>query len=289
MESKKRNTLVAICSGGALLIGIAAIIVPLIASSGATTTSKTSVEVRTTPSATPAVAAEVDESIQVIGTISHPALSGDPAQSNLWRIPVDAPLATMPAGEQCGAEQRAWLLEHAEPASPTGRFLDVQVRNAATDGGSMSIGNIHADGDLIESSQIVTLQCAGIGGGGSQLISLTLDGSPGVWGPPTGWEDNEQPEGSLATLNLAPGELAELSFIIADETRRFEGRIAADLIAPETGSVVLADALVIEPTPVPGYYLSFANGPLECTRPDQPRTTCSLAEAEQLLREAARS
>lgn len=286
MESRTRRTIIAACGAGALLIGIVSIVVPLVADAGKTATSTDSVEVRSTASVAPAAPADAEAAVEVIGMVNTPLSGNGPA--NIWRVPVDAPFSSMPAGDECGPDQIAWLVEHAEPAAPTGRSLHVQVRNTADESGAMSIDRIRADGELIDGTQVVTLQCAGIGEGGSQFIALPLDGSPAVWGPPTGWEENPQPEGAPATLNLAPGELAEILFLLGDATRRFEGRIVADVVAPGSGSVVLAEGLSIESTPVPGYYLSFANGPLECTRPNGAATPCSFAEAEQFLQEASR-
>ncbi len=288
MNSKNKRALIALCSGVALVIGIAAIVVPLVAGAGTTTSADTLDIVQRAP-ADSADGVSPYANAPVIGSIMYPIVSTDPMNSNFWRVPVDAPFSTMPEGQMCDPAQMAWLAEHAEPGRPVGLPVEAQVRNSADTGASMSIGNIHADGELVPNSQVVTLQCGGIGGGGSQIILLALDGSPGVWGAPSGWEENPQPEGAVATLNLAPGEIAELTFVIAESTKRFKGRIVADVASPEAGTVVLVDDLDFPSLPMPGFYLSFANGWFECSRPGSGSTPCTFAEAEELLREAGRS
>jgi hypothetical protein len=288
VNPKKKRALVALCSGIALVIGIAAIIIPLAMNAGTSTSSAATVEIVGSGSASGDRGSAYADA-PVIGELAFAILhTGPTGGSNFWRIPVTAPFSTMPDGQMCDAAQTAWLTEHAQPGRLVGEPVQTRVRNSADTGTSMSLGNIHVEGELVEASQVVTLQCGGVGGGGSQIIELSLDGSPGVWGEPTMWDQNPQPQGTLATLNLAPGEVADVTFIIADSTKRFMGRIVADLAGSESGAVVLVDGLDFPSLPMPGYYLSLADGYLTCSGPERPSTPCTFAEAEDLLREAGR-
>lgn len=289
MNQTRKRTLVGIAGGAATLIGATAIIVPIIASNAQTSSSADSI---TRLDAAPAAVESADPyaAATLIGSLTNAIAPDDPTRTNFWRIPVDAPFSTMPAGDQCGPEQVAWLTAHAERGRATGTPVETRILNSADTGASLSIGNIHAEGEFVPNSQVVILQCFGIGGGGSQIINLTLDGSAGVWGPPSGWEEDPQPEGVAAVVNLAPGEVADLTFDIADPTQRFTGKIVGDLLGPDNGAVILVDELDFPAAPMPGYYISFAgavNG-MGCTRPGQTAVPCTVAEAEELLRESAR-
>lgn len=286
-----KHILAALVTGVALLVGIAAIVVPLVANGAKSTTSADNISITHHAPELAAVADDNFANAAVVGALLR-ASGVSPDNSTSWRVPVSTPFATfpLPDGEWgCGPEQMAWLQKYAKPSVPMYRFLDVELRNDADAGGSLSITNIRADGKLDDESKVVWLQCAGVGGDGSQAIDLRLDGSPGVWAEPYGWEDDPQPVGSLATVNLAPGQLSMLTFIIADNERKFTGRIVGDLVSPSTGVVILVDGLSVDSTPVDGYYLSLMSGALECSKPGQDFFQCTPAVAEEMLREAGRS
>ncbi len=290
MDPGRKRALIALGGSIATLIGLAAIAVPIMVDAGRTTSSVHSVESLTDKPA-PIGTEDPLSSAPVVGELAHAIINvSSNGSANFWRIPVDAPFSTMPDGEMCNPAQMAWLIEHAQPGRPNHQPVETRVRNNADTGASMSLGNIHVQGSFVEQSQVVTLQCGGIGGGGSQVIELALDGSPGVWSEPMAWDQNPQPQGSIATLNLAPGEVADVTFAIDDSTKRFIGSIVADLEGSDSGTVVLVPELDFPSTPVPGYYLNFAGASigLECSKPGSRRASCTFAEAEELLREAGR-
>ncbi len=290
MDPLKKRVLLAIASGVALLIGIVAIAVPLILDATRTVTSVEGTQITASIPDTPTSVPDSSESAQVIGVIDDYVFGGTLDNPSTWWIPVDAPFTTMPNGSECGPEQRAWLVKYGIPETKEGRLVRVQVHNTASTGAAMSISNIHVEGKFVERTQLVRMTCAGTGASGSQVMNLALDGSPALWGYVTDSQGNPPVEGSLATINLSPGEIADLTFDIADSSQRFVGRIVADLITPESGVVVLAEELSIDPTPVPGYHLDFTSGQsLACSQPGNEYFKCTFAEAEALLREAGRS
>lgn len=229
-----------------------------------------------------------------------------PADVVIWNVPVDAPFASFPAegwtvADGCGADQLAWLEEHAGRDKVAGWNLGVFVRNTATDGASMSIDNVRLEGEWTPGAPTVALQCGpGVGGDPVQFGLLQRSGAPATWGEDPYLEYGEGAavgavEGTPLTLNLAPGELGILELLIPAVDESFEGRLVADMLTPEEQLVILGEEVRIAPQRVRGLALDLGNfdGVLTCILFEEDtgypvsNAPCDPAQAAELMREAA--
>lgn len=97
-----------------------------------------------------------------------------------------------------------------------------------------------------------------------------------------------QLQGAPVTLNLQPGELLPLTFLRSDSvdtSRRYEGRIVADVYDGNEEQVALVPDMVFWNAPVAGYHLGFGDSisNFQCTWPGEEPLPCSLGEARSLL------
>lgn len=229
-----------------------------------------------------------------------------------WAIRVSAPLETFPdapvpdawGGHGCSPEQIAWLSEHATTPAP--QSVGVRVHNTADTGGALALQNVRFEAAQVDAEPWVRFECPAGGRGGTddQYVEVDVDGSPATWSSSFGGDG--EPEGSLVTVNLSPGEVAELVVARApqvDRQRAYAGRLVADLADGSGTTVILANDVRFDRDMVPGYFVGYGNvgyesGQLHCGTPDpagpneQGRvgtvmTPCTLAEAAQTLRVAA--
>lgn len=215
----------------------------------------------------PAAGEETDSSVsnyypdgEAIGDAELPFQDSDE-----WLVPVSAPFSSFPdngvEGEAgCTAEQLAWLESNAFP-NRRSQFFDVTLQNTASSGAALSMGEIRFEGEEIPSEPWVFLECPHGGkgdGGGSQPILIDTQGTSAVWGE-TFADDNPQPIGSPVTLNLSPGEVAQVTFERAntvDTQRAYVGSFVADADGIAT-PVVMADNIEFVRAQLPGYYLGW--------------------------------
>lgn len=260
------------------------------------------------------------EDFRVVGELVNPLSAYEGNSSNFrvfWQIPVSAPLATFPdtpAQESgyysCSPEQIAWLETHAHEGTVFGwGKFDLSLLNTADGGGSLSLSNVRFEGDEVASEPLVTFHCpmGGMGSAGSQSITVGVTGAPAVWGPGSGAD--AQPEGSVATINLAPGAASPVQLLRAPEVdtqRQYEGRFLADLVDDSGETVILAENVAFRRESAPGFFVGyggagFVDGILRCgvpveepvpggsgeTRIAADTRTCTLSEAAETLRLAA--
>src|SRR5690606_36258856 len=104
----------------------------------------------------------------------------------------------------------------------------------------------------------------------TQSITLHADGSPGTWSPAPGWLESsqQQVEGSIATLNLAAGEVAEINFELPASSKDFSGRIVADVVGQDGVTVVLVEGVSFSAHPLDEYELRVPDATgIGCLRP----------------------
>ncbi len=241
----------------ATTIGIAALVIPLVASTRDRDSSAATVEVEA-PKALAAVPADAATDEEAIN--DEPAAPFAAAQSFVgespswptdeetgetdWRVPVIAPFDKFPTDPKlpeqsfgCSPEQLAWLEAYAEPDSDDAyAYRYVWLANHATTGGSVAIENIRFIGASEHAVPVVNFYCpkGGEGGGDPQPIVVSSDGAPAVWGEgvfaQTGFEMH--PVGSPAVINIAPGEVFSAPFIFDetfDRTMRWSGDVVGDI------------------------------------------------------------
>lgn len=290
MDPARKRLFILIGSIASVAIGLAAIGIPLAISMGTTTSSDGTLTVTDLAGNTDAGEDSALDSAAatVIGSLSN-SIFDDPSDAIFWLIPVDAPMSTFPAGDLCSSQQqRNWLAEHAKPYRLEVNPVQARVHNSADSGASLALTNVRLDGEWLEVTRTVLLTCIGIGDNGTQSIRLHADGSPGTWSQWYGWEENAQPEGSIATLNLAPGEVANLNFELPRADRDFVGRVVADMVGVDDAVVVLAENVSFSAHPLDDYSFLFPETEtVMCSWPDGD-TSCTYAEAEEFLREAGR-
>lgn len=182
-----------------------------------------------------------------------------------WLVPITAPLEDFPVdpahdySQGCTSDQLDWLEEHGTPWV-TMSFFHVVLQNTASGGGALSLGNVRFEGEEVPAVPLVTLACEIDPAGGlvdTSPVMIHTDGRPSVWG--FAFDEPDAPaEGSPVTLNLSPGEVAELYFSRHEEVdtqRHFEGYIVADVLNEET-TVVLAEAN-FSPDEIPDYLFGY--------------------------------
>lgn len=254
-----RRTKVAIWTASgvaATLIGVAGIVVPMVADaqSRSTSTDTLVIDPTTAPegaalatSAPLAAAPEVDLGLDVVEVEPDNGPKGPGTDMTFW-VPIDAPWASFPDDAQaqpawsgCTQAQFDWLTTHAVSRPSPGGLLDLV--NSATDGGALSVRSIRAEGELVPQSPArITVYCEGGGtgaGGEYTVVKVTL----GDASPATVIASSVLPVGSLFTQDLAPGQAGQifLSVDTADPTKDFEGKIVADVVAGEDESTFTID------------------------------------------------
>ena len=303
-----QRPLVIAASAAATIIAAAAIIVPWAVGADDPRTSADTVEVRGDAESLQGV----DQADALLGAF----VVGDPYEEHSgtwrWRLPVSAPLATLPeepdfADSRCSDAQLEWLREHALPVD--GRWNFQTIRNSAVHGGAISIENIRFLGVSEEAGEPwVHFSCPsrGIGDGQPPPVWVPVDGSPAIWGesPDAGWET--YPAGAPVIITLQPGETFTNNFVetgVLDADLR--GPIVGDL-GDGSGSVVIIEEVRVDRQPIPGFRIGWdrwaAGGvtDLQCATPDPSgavefgrlvmiEQSCTLGEAEALLRQAASS
>ena len=266
---------------------------------------------------------ETQEQFRVVG-VAQLQTADQILYAGSWRIPVDAPIETFPLEltpgpngyvQSCSDEQLAWLTEYATPVEMPGGDLSSDfrtvVRNDATAGSALSLGNLRFEGVEASADPVIAFECpgGGVGGGGAQGIALNVDGSPAVSvADQFGYGFQDIPEGAPATINLQPGEELNVMILrddLVDTSRQYEGRLLADVLDGSGETVVLYDNMLFARTPEPGYFVGYSKsaefaGSFVCrngegvTR-DTPWQEypspyyCTLEEAAALLRNAAAS
>ena len=213
--------------------------------------------------------------------LDHPPATYN-QMSTEWVVPVSASLAQFPLepdaiaerscldnssavltpcldeNAKCTDPQLAWLEKHAYRTTALfpsqGVFLDhVQIRNASTDGGALSVKGIRPQGEYgIIPGDSFTLTCtayfsAPIGGaaGSAQARPTTVDLSgrvPAIFGEPLGLGDDptiDVPAGAPAVVNLAPGQSAILGITSTSPAPAyFKGRLEATVSSGSQTDVV---------------------------------------------------
>lgn len=281
----------------------------------------TSAETLSARNAEGAVTAVQADDYRVIGVLDDPlAFYHDNASnfSDTWNIPITAPIETFPDTPTyegglyttCSKEQVAWLREHALEASPSGSGqFDLTLQNNAADGGALSVTDLRFDGEEVPSEPLVHFGCpvGGRGMGPQQQMLVDIDGSSAVWSAPT--SEGEMPEGSLVTVNLAPGEATPVRLIrsgAVDRQRQYAGRFLADIEGETVETVVLAADVEFTREAVPRFFLGYgvmaqADGLFRCGVPSTgPQfegdetwehsltfATCSVQDAVDILRRAS--
>lgn len=299
-----KRTIAAVFAVTATVIAAAAIIVPWAMAANEATSSSDTLEVRDDSKTEPVVSSPFANAL-LIGE-DHESVDFEP--DTHWRVPVSAPLSTLPleadmVNLRCSDAQFAWLGEHAVYIdSPLNK---VTLRNSATGGGAISIENIRFAGEPVEGEAWVQFSCpaGGIGGGDDQPVLIPVDGSPAVWGAGHFADEDEWSVGSPVTINLEPGQAYVGNFVEnggIDVDQR--GPVVGEL-ADGSGTVVLIEDLRVDRPRIPGFALGWrwigAEYVFACTIPDpaggmddwgRPLTIaepCTPAEGEELLRAAA--
>ncbi len=202
-----------------------------------------------------------------------------------WLLPVSAPFSTFPeapdGSAECSSEQLRWLEKHATRDNFFDDSVTIAVRNRADVGGALSLENVRFEGDEVATEAWIRFHCPDARrrrGSASQTLMACMDGSPAAgWGGEGGcWArrwgsvkelrraprcggdtrgEDFMPVGALATINLGPGQLAQIQLNrtgSADRQRSYAGRILADL-ADGSETVVLAEGVEFLRDPLPGY------------------------------------
>ena len=284
------------------VVAIAALIVPFLVSLDERESAADTLEIVGHAPEASAEDTSAAAAMELIGEENERPLSGEAMSA--WLLPVSAPFETFPwvpdrSLTVCEEDVLAWLEEHAIRTSAPQGFALVTVRNEATTGGALSLGNIRFEGESLPAEPAVHFTCipSPVGGDGiAQSIQISPNGSPAVYGPDkAGYGVNEDGSplgdvGAPVTVNLMPGEVAVLRFERIDEgNNAHQGRMVADLMDGLGKSVILVDALRLDRLPVPGYAVSFfpRDNNFACYTPDSG-TMCSVEDVVALLAEAAR-
>ena len=340
-RGRRRRRILGIAAAAVVaIVGVAEFLVPAIINAGRQSTSADTIEVRTTssgpasaaspaPSATQGRVTEKSDPLAdaaVLGGVTLGPEMTDPLEYvTTWLLPVSAPFSTFPeapdGSAECSSEQLRWLEKHATRDNFFDDSVTIAVRNRADVGGALSLENVRFEGDEVATEAWIRFHCPDASGGAtSQTLMVDMDGSPAVWGsegdvgPEWGegaaWGDTRgedfMPVGALATINLGPGQLAQIQLNrtgSADRQRSYAGRILADL-ADGSETVVLAEGVEFLRDPLPGYRVEVpwddSDGALSCLVPEDSRideygmergqgTPCTVADAAALLVEAGSS
>jgi hypothetical protein len=293
-------------------------VIPLVVDANEKETSADSLDVRPSTGAdAPPAAAKPVAVFELIGELEGRVFEQTPES---WAIPVSAPLESFPtsvastqSGISCSDDQVAWLTAHAVPLddwhptlspskSRSGEFL-LTLRNDATTGGALALGNIRFDGAEVDSEALAWFSCPRTGKGAQpnpQTIELDTTGAPAVWSEPVGNEAGaSQPAGTPAVINLSPGEILPLRVLRAesvDTQREYSGRFLADLLDGRGETVILSESVTFHRETLPGFWFgwgyTFDPDQLLCgpTRGDsysEYTVPCTLPEAIAKFRELA--
>lgn len=230
------------------------------------------------------------------------------ATGNEWLVPVAAPFSTFPRNwnledprnPDCSSDQYAWLEAHAHRWKPD-EWQYLHIRNSATTGGALSLSNIRFVGHEVASEAWVQMACpVGPTGGDNfpgQPLMIDAVGSPATWGEDLWDDDPQNPVGSPVTVNVSPGQIAQVEIKRADSVsseRTYRGRLIADVVGDDT-PVVLAEKFGFTRERLPGYLIKGdSDGRLLCGRPnpagpgrsgwvDSIETSCTFEEAAAML------
>lgn len=136
---------------------------------------------------------ETQEQFRVVG-VAQLQTADQVLYAGSWRIPVDAPIETFPLEltpgpngyvQSCSAEQLAWLTEYATPVEMPGGDLSSDfrtvVRNDATSGSALSLGNLRFEGVEASADPVIAFECPG--GGRCRWRWLSRDRAQRGWVP----------------------------------------------------------------------------------------------------------
>lgn len=273
------------------VIGVLAIIVPIVVQRNQTSTSTETVIVRE-PSGPPssrespsprAATPDPFKDAPVLGRVEDYSAG---RYTKDWLVPASAPFDTFPTTPtrtadrsgsyrfpHCSPEQISWLEAHAV-TSDAGVRPGVKLHNTADLGGALALTNVRFEGSDVVSEPLVAFECP-VGGAGptGALVVIKMDGSPGAWG------ELELDTGAPVTLNVSPGEVELVTFEqdrSVDRQRAYSGRILADAVG-RGETFVLANDVEFRPAHMPGYFVGYGSpawedGRLRCRTPENGRT-----------------
>lgn len=250
------------------------------------------------------IAAEADTPIgEFVPFDSQLRETGQPVLETSWLIPISMDLSGYPFADEeyCGLEQARWLRAHGALAISDQFAWEVDVLNEAASGGAISLTNIRFEGELQPAEPTVYMYCGpeNIGGesGGIQPIDLRVDGSPAVFGSTElVFEPSDLlgVEGEIATVNVSPGQLRRISLRLYEShwslepATEYRGALVADMLSPEEKRVILVEEISQHGRGVTDFRLRLADY-ARCSYPEGEPFECTVAEAQDLLREAAES
>ncbi|MBC7592237.1 MAG: hypothetical protein H7226_14505 [Salinibacterium sp.] len=279
-KSSARKRVAVIVAVVVPLVTAATIIIPIVADTQKTPTTLESLEIEVAGGDVPSAAAlatTVDQERDVY---------------RVWYVPLDAPFETVPIGPvaestYCSEEQWTWLEEWAlEPQSLGAMDEDfpkaVEFQNSATDGLPLSITNLHAVGEAgVPDVPALTVYCTPPMGGFDlpQMVKVDFSSSdPAAWGPSSEYDDEPQLEGSVFTMNLAPGETNGVLLEVNWPEAQFRGSLVADVTVGgvTTESTVFDD--IFRPYTTTSVTLHFAGPDLYCDSGGDAVAPCSAAE-----------
>ncbi len=210
-------------------------------------------------------------------------------------VPLSAPFDTIsldeaPEGALCSDAQLAWLEKYEVEPSGFGINADkfplaVDFRNVATDGGSLSMKNLHAVADSsIPEVTTLRMTCGPPQGGFEWPQSVEIDfatGEPAAWGDPEDMDADPELVGTVFSINLSPGESTQVLLAPQWPAHQFSGRLVADVTAAgQTVEITLFDGIVRPyATEYPSFFL--AGSSVYCFT-DEAMPDCSPAEMMSL-------
>lgn len=230
----------------------------------------------------------------VRGKVIYDTTEVAPEKVVLWNVPVTAPLSTFPVPPtgECGARQLAWLERYATQYDGDQAWVVVRLSSSATYGSAVSLTNIRAIGTLTPATPTVSLSCRAVGGDAVQMAVMDLAGDVAVYSDRR--ESGEHEPGTIVTVNLSPGEIADLHLELVPHDESFSGKIVARMVSPENRTIILAKKVRLPAAPRTDFALTVTSGVLECQnygftsmefRPaDEIRWECTLTEAESIMR-----
>ncbi|MGV8896548.1 MAG: hypothetical protein ACOH10_02245 [Rhodoglobus sp.] len=218
--------------------------------------------------------------VENLPTMANLAASfSEPDGRKTYLIPLSAPFDTISLGGAvegrfCSQAQLDWLEQHEIEGEgfgvhPDGAPVTLDLRNAATDGGSLSIRNLHAVADN-ETPEFpsVTMACDKPQGGFEWPQRVEIDfstGDPAAWGSPDYMDVDPEVEGTVFSLNLAPGESAQILLGPHWPDRSFNGRLVADVTAAGvTAEVTMLDG-IFKPYATTDVQIFLAGSELFCS------------------------
>ena len=285
------------------VVTVATLVIPLVADAGRRVTSPTTLAVGSgtdapgpapaagAPGAGSAGSADVAPASLTARELEGEAVT-DQFPDSEWRVPVSAPWDTFPMSSDpgtgsCTGEQIDWLEKNGrrDIADIWNGYLT--LNNTATDGSSLSIRNVRSVGAfLAPGSPEVQVHCALGIGGASSIIYLRQDlgtDHPAVYG-----DDSSGPEGTPATINIAPGQYVQLVVAFDHGTQHvnddFSGSLVADVVTGDTTTTaVLFQGFTREGAPaITTTSLTIYGNSLECGR--KLVDPCSMTEFVGLLK-----